>query len=98
MITTAAESPDVEFARRRRRYAIMAVVFVGTFSAAGIVHRETVLAVLLCVIAMVTLLAAVIMANTRSRPRRADGSGYRRNGERELPSPPTERRTPGSSG
>ena len=69
VITSAREGPGEELARRRRRYAWSAVIFVGTFAAAGLLHRETVLALVLCGISIVTLVTAVIGANIR-RPRR----------------------------
>lgn len=93
LITTAAESPDAELDRRRKRYAIMAVVFVGCFTAGALAHRDTVLALLLCGIAMVTLPAAVIAANVRSRPRRPNGLGHVVGGAPQLPRPPV--RQPG---
>lgn len=87
MITTAPESRDDELNRRRKRYAIMAVVFIGCFTAGALAHRDTVLALLLCGIAMVTLLAAVIAANVRSGPRRPDGLDHLVHGAPQLPQP-----------
>jgi hypothetical protein len=88
LITAAPESPDDELDRRRKRYAIMAVVFVACFTAGALAHRDTVLALLLCGIAIVTLLAAVITANVRSRPRRPNGLGHLVCGTQQLPQPP----------
>ncbi len=72
MITSAAESPRKELERRRRRYGLLAVIFIGSFTAAGLLHRETVVALLLCGVSMVTLVVAVIGANTRKPRRRPD--------------------------
>lgn len=69
MITTAPESPAEELSRRKARYAVMAAIFVGCFSLAAVLHRYTVVALLLCAIATATLVLAVIGANVRS-PRR----------------------------
>ena len=70
LITSAPEGPGEELARRQRRYAWSACVFIGSFTAATVLHRETVLALLLCGVAMVTLVAAVVGANTRTPQRR----------------------------
>ena len=72
VITSAAESPAEELARRRRRYALSAVVFIGSFTAAALLHRETALALTLCGVAMVTLIVAVIGANVGTPRRRRD--------------------------
>jgi len=72
VITSAAESPSEELERRRRRYALSAAIFIGSFTAAGLLHRETVLALLLCGVSMLTLIAAVIGANIRQPRRRPD--------------------------
>lgn len=50
----------------------MAVIFIGSFTAAALLHRYTVVALVLCGVAMVTLLLAVIGANVRS-PRGRSG-------------------------
>jgi hypothetical protein len=42
------------------------------FTAAGLLHRETVLALFLCGVSMVTLVTAVIGANIRKPRRRPD--------------------------
>jgi hypothetical protein len=93
LITAAPESPADELDRRRRRYAIMAAVFIGCFTAGALAHRDTVLALLLCGIAMLTLPAAVIIANVPSRPRRPNGLGHLVCGVQQLPQPPA--RQPG---
>ena len=73
VITSVAESPGEELDRRRRRYAASAIIFVGSFAAAGLLHRETVLALFLCGLSMVTLVLGVIGANIRT-PRRPPGN------------------------
>jgi hypothetical protein len=83
-ITNAPESPSEELSRRQRRYAGMAVIFVASFTAAAILHRDTALALLLCGVAMATLVLAVIGANVRS-PRRP-GHGQFVNHHKQLPS------------
>jgi hypothetical protein len=72
VITSAPESPGEELARRQRRYALSAAIFIGSFTAAGLLHRETVLALFLCGVSMVTLVTAVIGANIRKPRRRPD--------------------------
>jgi hypothetical protein len=84
LITDAPESPEQEFDRRRKRYAIMAVIFIACFTAGALAHRHTVLALLLCGIAMVTLPAAVITANVRSRPRSPKGVNQLLRGAQQL--------------
>jgi hypothetical protein len=86
LITTVPESPDEELDRRRRRYAIMAGIFTGCFAAGALLHRYTIVALLLCAIAIVVLLLAVITANIRSRPRRGNAVRYLAHGQRQLPS------------
>ena len=76
LITAAPESPGDELDRRRKRYAIMAVIVISSFTASGLAYRHTALALLLCGIAMITLPAAVITANVRARPRRPHGRGH----------------------
>lgn len=75
MITTALESPSQELHRRERRYAVMALIFTGSFAASALLHDHTALALLLCGVAITTLVAAVLLANLRS-PRRP-GAGPR---------------------
>ena len=72
LITSVAESPDEELERRRRQYAVLAVVFIGSFTAAALLHRETVVALLLCGVAIVTMVVAVSGANIRKPRRRPD--------------------------
>lgn len=85
LITAASESPDDELARRRKRYAVMAVVCIASFTAGGLAHRDTVLALLLCGVAMITLPAAVVIANVRCRPRRPRGLDHFVDRPRQLP-------------
>lgn len=87
LITTASESPSQELARRRRRYAVMAAIFIGSFTSAALLHRYTAVAVLLSVVAMVTLVLAVIGANLRSPRRGRAGLGHGHGGR-----PPDARR------
>ena len=72
VITSAPESPGEELERRRRRYVWSAAIFIGSFTAAGLLHRETVLALLLCGLSIVTLVTAVIGANIRTPRQRPD--------------------------
>jgi hypothetical protein len=51
----------------------MAAIFIASFSSAALLHRDTALALLLCGVAIVTLVLAVIGANVRS-PRRRPAS------------------------
>ena len=95
LITTAPESAKEELDRRQRRYAVMAAIFIASFTAGALLHRDTALALLLCGIAMMTLVAAVIGANVRSPRRRPNGLGHPVHEERQLPSPPGEH-PPGS--
>jgi hypothetical protein len=72
VITSVPESPGEELARRQRRYVLSAVIFIGSFTAAGLLHRDTVLALFLCGLSIVTLVTAVIGANIRTPRRRPD--------------------------
>jgi hypothetical protein len=92
-ITTASESPAEELGRRQKRYAVMAAIFVATFTAAALLHRDTALALLLCGVAMATLVLSVIGANGRS-PRRAATLGRVVDRRGQLPSTPANRSVP----
>ena len=83
VITTVPESPSEELGRRKTRYAIMAVVFVGCFSLAAVLHRETAVALALCGVATATLVLAVIGANVRS-PRRPARPVHVANDQKQL--------------
>jgi len=72
VITSAPETPREELKRRQRRYALSAAIFIGSFAAAGLLYRDTVLALVLCAVSIVTLITAVIGANVR-KPRRRPG-------------------------
>jgi hypothetical protein len=95
LITTAPESAAAEFDRREKRYAIMAAIFVASFTAGALLHRHTVLALLLCGVAIMTLVSAVVAANVRSRPRKANGLANIVRRERQLPPAPSDHRTVG---
>lgn len=88
LITSASEGPDDELDRRRKRYAVMAVICIASFTASGLVHRDTVLALLLCGIAMITLPLAVITANVGSRRRRPHRLDHLVPGPHQLPGQP----------
>ena len=90
-ITTAAESPSQELARRQRRYAVMAAIFIASFTAAALLHQDTALALLLCGVAMATLVLAVIGANLR-RPLRRSGQSHDGKEHRQLRSTPARAR------
>lgn len=92
-ITTAPESPAEELGRRQRRYAVMAAIFIASFTSAAVLHRDTVLAVLLCGVAMTTLLLSVILANVRS-PRQSARPGHLIDERRQLRSSPGKRPPP----
>jgi hypothetical protein len=63
----------------------MAAIFIVSFTAAAVLHRETALALVLCGVAMTTLVAAVIGANVRSPRRRPDGVGRMAHRQQQLP-------------
>jgi hypothetical protein len=68
----------------------MAAIFIASFTSAGLLHRFTAVAVLLCGVAMTTLVLAVIGANMRS-PRRRPGhviSEHRQLGSAPAKRPP----------
>lgn len=89
-ITTAPESPSEELRRRQRRYAVMAAIFIASFTAAALLHRDTAVALLLSGVSMTTLVLAVIGANVRS-PRRRVGLGHVVDEHRQLRSAPAKR-------
>jgi hypothetical protein len=70
----------------------MAAIFIATFTSAALLHSDTVLALLLCGVAMTTLVLSVIGANVRSpRRRRLAAPGHVVNVQRQLPSAPAKR-------
>jgi hypothetical protein len=68
----------------------MAVIFVASFTVAALLHRDTALALLLCGVAMTTLVAAVIGANIRSPRRRPDSLARQGHQQPQLRSAPAE--------
>ena len=94
-ITNVPESPSEELGRRQRRYAVMAAIFITSFTAAALLYRHTALALLLCGVAMTTLVLAVIGANVRSPRRGHAGPGRIVDEHRELRAP-TPKRPPGN--
>jgi hypothetical protein len=84
VITTAPESFSDELGRRKTRYAIMAAIFIASFTSAALLHRGTALALLLCGVAIVTLVLAVFAANVRSPRRRPASPGHVGNEDRQL--------------
>jgi hypothetical protein len=89
LITTAPESLSEELGRRKTRYAIMAAIFIASFTSAALLHRDTALALVLCAVAIVTLVLAVIGANVRSPRRSPAGPVHIANKYRQLRSGPT---------
>ncbi len=67
----------------------MAVIFVASFTAAAVLHSDTAVALLLCGVAMATLVLAVIGANVRS-PRRPGGGHFVRQ-QKQLPASKVKR-------
>jgi hypothetical protein len=69
----------------------MAAVFIASFTSAALLHRFTALALLLCAVAMTTLVWAVIGANVRSPRRRRTGPGPVVDEHKQLRSAPAKR-------
>jgi hypothetical protein len=69
----------------------MAAIFIACFTLAALLHRDTVVAVLLCGVAMMTLVLAVIGANVRSPRRGRAGPGHVVDDHRQLRSSQAER-------
>ncbi len=89
LITTARESADDEYDRRRRKYAIMMSLRAVCVIAAASTYRVSVLLALAFVVGgMVLPWCAVIIANDRPAKKRARRLGYRHDlrPERALPS------------
>jgi hypothetical protein len=63
----------------------MAAIFTVSFTAAAVLHRETALALVLCGVAMTTLVAAVIGANVSTPRRLPDGHGRIAHHQQHLP-------------
>jgi succinate dehydrogenase hydrophobic anchor subunit len=72
----------------------MAAIFIASFTSAALLHRFTALALLLCAVAMVTLVLSVVDANVRSPRRRRAALGQAVSEDRRLRSAP-EKRPPG---
>ena len=68
----------------------MAAVFVASFASGALLHRDTVVALVLCGVAIATLVLAVIAANIRS-PRRPAGPRHVDYEQKRLPSGPATR-------
>jgi hypothetical protein len=68
----------------------MAGIFIASFTAAALLHRDTALALVLCGVAMTTLVLSVIGANVRS-PRRHAAPGLVVNDHSQLHSAPAKR-------
>jgi hypothetical protein len=62
----------------------MAAVFIASFTLAALLHRDTAVALLLCGVAMVTLVVSVIGANVRTPRRRRVGRGNVGSEDRQL--------------
>jgi len=70
----------------------MAAIFIATFTAGALLHRDTAVALVLCGVAMMTLLLSVIGANVRSPRRRRAAPGQIVNEHKQLGSVPAEHR------
>src|SRR5919197_2566072 len=89
VITTAAETPDEEYDRRRAKYAIMMALRAVCVIAAALTYRFSIpLALAFVVGGMVLPWCAVIIANDRPAKRRRDQVTHRHDlrPERALPS------------
>lgn len=86
LITTAPESPDDEYDRRRKRYAIMMALRGACVLAAALTYRVSIVLALLCLVAGAVLpWCAVLIANDRPPKRRVKVFGDVANHERQLP-------------
>ncbi|HJQ42908.1 MAG TPA: DUF3099 domain-containing protein [Jatrophihabitantaceae bacterium] len=87
LITSAPQSPDDEYDRRRKRYAIMMAGRAACVIAAASVYRVSIVLAIAFVFAGTVLpWAAVIMANDRPPKKRRAKNTYRGpGGERALP-------------
>ena len=92
LITTAPESPDDEYDRRRKRYAIMMALRAACVLAAALTYRYSMILALVCLLAGAVLpWCAVIIANDRPPKRRIRMVGPIDNSERQLPPGPSDR-------
>ncbi|WP_375492533.1 DUF3099 domain-containing protein [uncultured Jatrophihabitans sp.] len=89
LITTAHESGDEEFDRRRRKYAIMMSLRALAILGAALTYRFSLWLALAFILAgMVLPWCAVIIANDRAPKKRSPAPGHQGDlrGERALPS------------
>lgn len=97
LITNAPESGDVEFDRRRKRYAIMMALRAVCVIAAASTYRVSILLAMVFVIAGAVLpWCAVLIANDRPAKKRAAQLGFpSASPERGLPSGADDRTVDG---
>jgi Flp pilus assembly protein TadB len=89
LITTAQESPDEEFDRRRTKYAIMMALRAVCVLAAALTYRVSIwLALTFVVGGMVLPWCAVIIANDRPAKKRRPDVGYHADLRTERALPP----------
>jgi hypothetical protein len=95
LITTAAESGDIEYERRRKKYAIMMATRAIFIVAAALTYRASIwLALALVVGGMILPWCAVIIANDRPARKHRSNLSYRADLHRERALPPgTDDRT-----
>ncbi len=92
VITSAPESPDEEFARRRRRYAIMmGLRALCVLGAALTYHVSGWLAAAFAISSVILPWCAVIIANDGPPKKRAAAQVRHVSSERALPSTPSDR-------
>ena len=92
LITTAPESPDAEYDRRRKRYAIMMAIRALCVIAAALTYRMSLILALVCLIGGAIIpWCAVILANDGPPKKRAAVLGSVANSERQLPAAPSDR-------
>lgn len=89
LITTASESPDAEFDRRRTKYAIMMALRAICVLAAALTYRVSIwLALTFVVGGMILPWCAVIIANDRPAKKRQPNLGHRPDLRTERALPP----------
>jgi hypothetical protein len=92
LITTAPESPDAEYDRRRKRYAIMMAIRALCVIAAALTYRMSIIVALVCLVGGAIIpWCAVILANDGPPKKRARVLGRVANAERQLPAAPSDR-------
>lgn len=78
LITSAPESPDDEYDRRRKKYAIMMTLRAVCVIAAALTYRVSILLALAFVVGgMILPWCAVIIANDGPARKRVQAPGYR---------------------